>query len=62
MCVKTEADVKLDCAKQDIQGALLALSDITIERCAGWDDFRFEYQAKIAEAFNLIRQARDLLC
>ena len=52
MGVITTADERLSSAKGHIGSAIQDLNHILIEECWGHDEFRKEYQEKIAEAFT----------
>jgi hypothetical protein len=59
--VRTTADEQLDHAKADIQTAIEHLSQIIVERCWGWGEFREDYRKDIAQSLADLIVIRDRL-
>jgi hypothetical protein len=61
MSVTTTADEKLKSARDHVEGAIAALSEIVVDQCWGHDDFNGEFAKQIEESFDLLRQIRKKL-
>ncbi|RJQ30329.1 hypothetical protein C4565_00665 [Candidatus Parcubacteria bacterium] len=59
MSVRTAADENLDKTRASLKEALNALSELLINRCEGWE--RYRYQCEFREAFNYLMNANHLL-
>lgn len=51
MGARTEADERLDSAKENIQKAIEDLGKIVVEQTPGYDDFNTTYRGTMADAF-----------
>jgi predicted nucleic acid-binding Zn-ribbon protein len=61
MGVRTEADERLDSARERIQGAIEDLSEIVIRRCWGHDEFTSTAQKNILKAHQEMMALRHRL-
>ncbi len=52
MSVRTTADDKLAEAREAVQTALVALSDIIVDECHGHDEYKPEFRQQLGEAFQ----------
>ena len=58
MGVRTEADVHLDTAKDNINKAVTALAEIVVNGCWGSDEYSPEYCNEIEDIFNTLLKIR----
>lgn len=61
MSVKTEADERVETARDKVQEALSALSPVIAKDVWGWDEFSDERRSELRKAFQLILEVSDLL-
>lgn len=61
MSVRTTADEKLDAAREAVQTALVALSDIIVDECYGHDEYKPEFRQQLGEAFGALLAVRGKL-
>ena len=61
MSVRTDADIHLQGAKDNLQESLEDLSQLLVNDCDGHDAWNEEYTNKMVEAFSLMQKAKRLL-
>ncbi len=61
MSEPTEADERVEIARDSVQKALSALGRIVARDVEGWDEFSNERRAELRKAFLLILEVSDLL-
>lgn len=61
MGVVTDADEKIDEARDSSDKALKALNEIVVNECFGHDDYNDEFTQKIHKAHSMLIQIRKLL-
>ena len=61
MGVQTKADENLDKAREAVDIAILALSDIVVNECWGHDEFSEEFQENIEDSFSQLRAVKSRL-
>lgn len=57
----SEADIKLDNARDQVNDAIRELSEILIHECSGHEEYRKEFKENLEEAFIMLRKAKKLL-
>lgn len=57
----TDADRRIDEARDATKAAIVALSDVLINECHGHDEYRDEFTERLEQAFASLQQARKFL-
>ena len=57
----SEADTKLDNAREQVSDAVRELSEILIHECSGYEEYAKEFKEEMEEAFIILRKAKKLL-